>query len=1472
MTNTPFNENNLQQPEVDTSQAVEETKEKIREENLQNKLTTKPIPNQEQITNSETAEIVKDQKNTEEELSEIRSSDTKFLTEEQKLLDSFEKDMNKKIEEYVANQGDNINRLEYQKFIEAKRSNFAARVKNGIINGNISNLNNIYNLGDDLVDYILGDIYNSSRPADFELIPLKKPLSKRSRFSNLIGGFTETEEDRNSTVYGISKGLAQYVLPAFKTQAFLKELGVKKFRYGLTGLGVGTIAVSPYEDKLLGFLENRSDIAPIIRDILGNAKETDTEGNILPAEERLRARLYSLANDFITGEILLPTGFKAAKLSSKGISQVVKKTGIDKKTAKVLFGIRDITKDNVGKLGNEMVDFFVDQIYSFKNKGGAELNRFKSNLRNLINRSGTDIEETVYEAQQGNLMDNLNLYMKQIKDHPLLQKYYMGGDGESLSAVPLRGKKITRTMNARDLARYFKGKNGKDFSNTQAIVDFIMARGAALKSSVKPNSRTWKAMQAKARTQLPLDTINVLTDFIDQYGKGGDFDLEASIIAMNDIVNESAIVLQDLTSKMDDQLSLRRSGKMDTVHYDRLKKDFAFTLKFFDSVIALKRNTISPISRALSLSNVTSGTPTKKGLKNLGKIREDELLLENVQRKARIKNAENMINPDDPLGEFDIEDIIKLADEGDTKALQQQIRRLNMAATNPKALKAIMAAQKGNGIIKISNHLFINSILSSPITHQVNILSTAANTFIRPTAKFVGAEDNGQRIRALKELQYLMSTSFESMKMGLVAFRANRNIVDASGTILDGQSAQKLMMDGWTGTRGSLGRAFMNGYGLPSRFLMAEDEIFKQLNFRAYVRAEIWERTHLAMQRGTQKFASRQKYNEYVNNQFNSIMDVINRESMEGKLSKRNLELLDRARKYANEATFTEDLKEGSFSEAFTNLVNEYPLARQIVPFIRTPINITKQAFNASPIALLVEMQDTRIGSTKPFKSLGQGLQKLSWLDQHYADLKSVDKNTRALARGRTRIGSSVFAGAIYFAHEANNPEASIAITGGLPKNKAKRELLINQGWQPYSIRLFATEEDIKKYDRKGAAYEVITEADGAIKYIRGADGKIKYKYYSYKRLEPYASFLSVAADFTRISPFLGEERILEKEAMEQVIAAAMYDSSIDKTFLNGISELFQLFERPAQLNAFLARRVAQTLIPFSGASKFIKTARNSYGKFGNIVMDKKVAKGQFEGDMNPLIFAHRFINEAASLTSWGDAKAIPYQNHISGKYSIRPVGFGKDEMNPLTDGHATDTVSVNDPVMTVLLETGREYRRPDMTIYPKDSTNPTPVFTDADEYKDLIFATATYTKGSLQKTMYQTMNDWINNNQETISRMRAKPSDLDYEKLTPALRKKYARLFNKTNLTAEDLDPAARATLIYNAREEVGDVMTEIHAEYSRDAKKFWIENNFKNMSPEKYNKYQQRIQKTKMLYDVYKSDSKIEILEDFAALNLLS
>ena len=132
-------------------------------------------------------------------------------------------------------------------------------------------------------------------------------------------------------------------------------------------------------------------------------------------------------------------------------------------------------------------------------------------------------------------------------------------------------------------------------------------------------------------------------------------------------------------------------------------------------------------------------------------------------------------------------------------------------------------------------------------------------------------------------------------------------------------------------------------------------------------------------------------------------------------------------------------------------------------------------------------------------------------------------------------------------------------------------------------------------------------------------------------------------------------------------------------------------------------------------------------------------------------------------------------------------------------------------------------------------------------------------------------MEDWINNNQEVINRMRMKPDDLRWDNLSPKLRKKYARLFQVTDLSKDDFDKATRVELIYMAREEVGDAMAEIHEEYKRDAKKFWIENNFRKMSPEKYNDFNNRRRKNSKLYDTLVSDSRIDILEDFASLNLL-
>ena len=54
-------------------------------------------------------------------------------------------------------------------------------------------------------------------------------------------------------------------------------------------------------------------------------------------------------------------------------------------------------------------------------------------------------------------------------------------------------------------------------------------------------------------------------------------------------------------------------------------------------------------------------------------------------------------------------------------------------------------------------------------------------------------------------------------------------------------------------------------------------------------------------------------------------------------------------------------------------------------------------------------------------------------------------------------------------------------------------------------------------------AYEVIN-IDQDTKYVRGADGKLKFKYVSYKRLDPWANFLSLSADMAQVRGYLNPE------------------------------------------------------------------------------------------------------------------------------------------------------------------------------------------------------------------------------------------------------------------------------------------------------------------------------------------------------------
>jgi len=88
---------------------------------------------------------------------------------------------------------------------------------------------------------------------------------------------------------------------------------------------------------------------------------------------------------------------------------------------------------------------------------------------------------------------------------------------------------------------------------------------------------------------------------------------------------------------------------------------------------------------------------------------------------------------------------------------------------------------------------------------------------------------------------------------------------------------------------------------------------------------------------------------------------------------------------------------------------------------------------------------------------------------------------------------------------------------------KAERQELQNIGWQPYSV-------------------------------------KVGDKYYSYGRLEPIATIVGMAADFSQIKDHMTED---EKYNVAAGIYGSIAANLKDKTFLTGLSNIIHLTDEP---------------------------------------------------------------------------------------------------------------------------------------------------------------------------------------------------------------------------------------------------------------------------------------------------------------------
>ena len=790
-----------------------------------------------------------------------------------------------------------------------------------------------------------------------------------------------------------------------------------------------------------------------------------------------------------------------------------------------------------------------------------------------------------------------------------------GSSGADVPPVDPTDPKVQTTFNPK-----FTG--GGDPDVQKLILDAAEENKRLDAEGLWPHKRTFKDMVNSANELLPKEVIDQARLFNARYGRGGEDDLPAILIAMNQQMNKNATALYDIAKAMDQSLA---AGNKEG--FAELKEQLIRETKILDGLITLNKPLKTVPAQTLAANKAGGGVGNQAAtIEDLASRTPAEKATDQaVDVRGVVEDS-----TETAVEQKTIKEILDAAEQGDKPAMKKLrtiTKRLQAASGNPEALRRM--AQEGPIIkgLRVSNEIFINSILSGPETHAVNILSTALNTIARPIEQVAGAAVTGNTqgmMRGAKELIYLTQSIGDSLKMAKAAFRIEDNIINPGAMIQDA-SRFNVRMDG-EGTLANIINTFGTIQRLPSRFLLAEDEFFKSMNFRAYVKASAWEN-------GVNKGLDGKQLKTYIQDQFDKTIGIVNEGSMKNTKNIEIAELYEKAQQYAAETTFTADLPAGSFGKKLQGLAS-HPAGRIFLPFVRTPLNIFKTQVRRTPGVNMI-------------------------LQEYRQALRSSDPSIAARARGEMVIGGAVWSVAAVTAYSINDDFSELAITGGGPSNYD----LLNQkkatGWQPYSFRF------IKK-DKNGQV-------------IMGKDGRPSYKYVSFKRLDPWSSFLMMAADAAAITGQVSQQ---DRDDFGVAASVALGRNITNKTYLQGITELSDLLQKPYKLESWLARRAAATVNPFSSLG------RSGSKYFDPTIMDKRVRAGD-----DGMVILRKFHNELASTIPGYGAGMRPIRNFITGSLVEYPPGYGPDIMNIMNP--IKETNSLNHAVLTNLVEIGAKIPQP---------------------------------------------------------------------------------------------------------------------------------------------------------------------------------
>jgi hypothetical protein len=512
--------------------------------------------------------------------------------------------------------------------------------------------------------------------------------------------------------------------------------------------------------------------------------------------------------------------------------------------------------------------------------------------------------------------------------------------------------------------------------------------------------------------------------------------------------------------------------------------------------------------------------------------------------------------------------------------------------------------------LAVSQEWYYNAILSSPTTWAVNLLGGALVLPLRQIESIIGgvATGNLNLVKANMRVMFDFQSFRESLKY------AWKSGIDDDPRSISGftgyRDDRQLASGGEISMKNPEGNTLKTAFNVighavrhPSRILMAGDEFFKQMSFRARTK------TSLAVEgykRGLNK--EPQKLAEFINDGFDELI------TKEGRFRNE-----DNVRKEAHLALSRRDTA-GEITEDRASFVKKYlddhlfnnELVKEdgVISNVLSPQSRAEMVEAGTDWALVNTF--TNEVTNKFFKTTGKMATMSPWLG-FVIPFVRTPSNILLFALGRTLpLGAGILPSHLGTAKEAWNARTlkegfqgktideviiDLEMDGGMPNAKRQAEEMLS---------VITNEAGIKQAEATGrlafgvmAAGTMLMSVESLRGKITGAEpespgrrqvwrntGKRAYSikigdtWQSYQRLDPFATMIGIMADAVHLhdeamdegenSEYRTSEEYVSQEpylkTLFGVVATTMANNVSNKSYIKNLGELMEIFEEPERV------------------------------------------------------------------------------------------------------------------------------------------------------------------------------------------------------------------------------------------------------------------------------------------------------------------